>query len=232
MTKETVGAAMAFKRELESSFLKAAELSGRKQASAVYSLPQQCPLLWLNLNPGGDENSCVVLSDKEIEQGKNEYFDGHGNTSEETGKCLRALFPEDSTNLRSVQGSNVIWQRSSNSDPDKIDLKSAARDAAPFLRRYIRYVAPELIIFGGINSYELFRRVHQADVSDYRGVVMGPYRGRQVRLFLRANLAIPDIGNIKVVAILHPSKRRWREVLEPLREATVSISLPLPTALD
>lgn len=228
MRNAQVAEALAFKRQLETAFVKAAGLSGRRQASAIYSLPQKCPVLWLNLNPGGDEDNCVILSDDEIADGKHEYFNGHGATSEETGACLRALFAGEGDRVRSVQGSNVVWERSP--DADQVDLNKGAREAAPFLRRYIRFVAPELIIFGGIGSYELFRRVHAAQVSEYGMEVRGPYRGRNVRLFLRATLAIPEVGSVQSAAILHPSKRRWREVLSSLSELTKGINLPEPIA--
>ena len=89
--------------------------------------------MWLNLNPSGTPDDHLILSDEELCRGLHEFWEGDGKTSKATGAFLQKVFQLSSNRLRSVQGTNVAWERSY--EGQDTDLRAAAKRAAPFLSR-------------------------------------------------------------------------------------------------
>lgn len=195
---------MEFKAELERDFESSAELPSRAFYSAVYSVPQRSPVLWLNLNPGGTPEDHQVLSDDALARGQHEFWHGHGKTSMATGSFIAKIFDEPIENLISVQGSNVVWERSP--EGKDIDLRRAAERTAPFLIRYLRYVRPKAIIFGGSAAFDLFVEAHRARILMLHEQLMGNWGPKQARIFIAAKLDIPELGEVESVTVSHPSR--------------------------
>lgn len=224
MTSLNIGAALDFKRDLERGFEAAAGLAGRAFYSAVYSLPQQSPIMWINLNPGGTPEEHQVLSDEQLARGQHEFWNGHGKTSKATGFFLQQLLRAPLDNLRSIQGTNVAWERS-NKGQD-IDLRAAARRAAPFLIRYIQHARPSVLIFGGSAAFDLFIGVHSASILKTTDVLMGNWGSRQARIFMATALNVPKLGAIETLTVSHPSRGIRAGVLERCRSHLVGLELP------
>jgi len=199
-----VAKAMEFKTALEHDFESSAGLESRAFYSAIYSLPQRSPVIWINLNPGGTPDDHQVLSDDALSRGRHEFWHGNGKTSIATGKFIEKIFNEPIDKLLSVQGSNVVWERSRRGED--INLRRAAERTAPFLARYLRYVRPQAIIFGGSAAFDLFVKVHRARVIELHEQLMGNWGPKPARIFIAAKLDIPGIGKVESVTVSHPSR--------------------------
>ena len=221
-----VASALEFKNSLEERFELAAGLDGRAYYSAVYSLPRRSPLLWINLNPGGTPENHKVLSDGDLAKGKHEFFEGHGKTSVATGKFLRGLFVGQEARVRSIQGTNVVWQRSEQGSD--LDITQCARLTAPFVRETIKYVKPELLIFGGIDSCDKFIAAQNATILSAEEPVMGPWGKNKARIAQKLHITIPEIGEVHVVAVSHPSRGVRADAFNLAALATKGIALPAP----
>lgn len=229
MTHTDISATLEFKRNLERDFEAKIRIDGRSHYSALYSLPQQCPVMWINLNPGGTPEQRHVLSDEQLARGQHEFWHGDGKTSRATGAFLQRLFETPSTRLRSIQGTNVAWERS-RAGKD-IDLRAAAQRAAPFLLRYIQYVRPTTMIFGGSAAFELFIAVHDGGKVEVTDVLMGNWGRSQARIFMAATLEISTLGTIKALTVSHPSRGIREGVLERCRAQVADLCLPHPIAV-
>lgn len=221
-----VASALEFKNSLEERFELVAGLNGRAYYSAVYSLPQPSPLLWINLNPGGTPEDHKVLSDGDLAKGKHEFFEGHGKTSLATGKFLRRLFEGQGARVRSIQGTNVVWQRSKQGSD--LDITQCARLTAPFVRKTIKYVRPDLLIFGGVDSCDKFIAAQDATILSAEKPVMGPWGKNEARIAQQLHITIPEIGQVRVVAVSHPSRGVRADAFELAAQATKGIVLPPP----
>jgi hypothetical protein len=219
-----VGAALNFKLSLERDFEAATGLAGRPYYSAVYSLPQQSPVLWLNLNPGGTPEQHKVLTDEQLAAGRHEFWHGDGKTSRATGAFLQQIFRSPLDRLRSVQGTNVAWERS-RAGRD-IDLRAAASRTAPFLTRYIQYVRPEVLIFGGSAAFDRFVDAHGATIAKAHEVLMGNWGTSQARVFMATALKVPALGHVETLTLSHPSRGVRAGVLERCRERLTGLELP------
>ena len=219
-----VRAALDFKRDLERDFEAAAMLDGRAFYSATYSLPQQCPVMWFNLNPGGTPEDHQVLSDEQMAKGQHEFWNGHGKTSKSTGFFIQQIYQKPVEHLRSIQGTNVAWERSRKGRD--IDLRAAAIRAAPFLTRYILYVDPSMLIFGGAAAFDLFLTVHKASVVETTDTLWGNWGTRQARIFMATTLDVPKLGNIRAITVSHPSRGVRVGVLERCRSHLADLKLP------
>lgn len=224
MASEEIEEALEFKRGLERDFEAAAGLDGRSYHSAAYSLPQVSPVMWINLNPGGTPDDHRVLSDEQMARGQHEFWHGDGKTSRATGSFLAQIFPVPSIRLRSIQGTNVAWERS-RAGRD-IDLDAAARRAAPFLRRYVDYARPRFLVFGGSAAFDLFVDVHAVETVKTHEVIMGNWGRTQARIFVAATLAVPGLGEFEALVVSHPSRGIRAGVLERCQERLAGIELP------
>lgn len=224
MATSDVAAAMDFKRSLERDFEAANSVDGRAYYSAVYSLPQRSPVMWLNLNPGGTPLEHRVLSDDQLAQGKHEFWHGHGKTSKATGAFLERIFQAPLDRLRSVQGTNVAWERSRKGQD--IDLRAAARRAAPFLGRYIQHVKPEVLIFGGSAAFDLFVETFRAISKKDAEVLMGNWGNRKARIFVATALDVPGLGQLQTVTVSHPGRGVREGVTERCRSRLAGVTLP------
>lgn len=222
-TKE-VEEALAWKRAVETEFEAAAGAPNRSFYSAFYSLPQQSPVMWLNLNPGGSPDYYRVLSDEQLARGQHEFWNGHGKTSIATGSFLRQLFNVPLRRLRSVQGTNVVWQRSPSGKD--IDLDAGARVSAPFLRRYLEYARPQVLIFGGAAAYELFIKSAGAKVVCTDEVLMGNWGTNQARIFMAVQMQVPGLGSVMALVVSHPSRGMRVGVAERCAARLRDIELP------
>lgn len=217
--------ALAWKRAVEADFETAAGLPDRSFYSAFYSLPQRSPVMWLNLNPGGSPDNYRVLSDEQLARGQHEFWNGHGKTSIATGSFLQRLFNVPLQRLRSVQGTNVVWQRSPTGKD--IDLDAGARITAPFLRRYLEYALPQVLIFGGPAAFELFIKSSGATVLRTDEVLMGNWGTNQARVFMAVDLRIAGLGSIKALVVSHPSRGVRAGVAERCAARLAGVELPL-----
>jgi len=227
--KIEVQEALEFKIGLESDFQKATNIQGREFYSALYSLPQKSPVMWINLNPGGTPEQHQVLSDDQLGKGLHEFWHGDGKTSIATGAFLQKIFQLPVDRLCSVQGTNVAWERSQKGAD--IDLRAAAKRAAPFLARYLKYSSPSIIIFGGSAAFDLYQEVHDATVVESHEILMGNWGTRQARIFMSVLMDVPSIGKVKAVVVSHPSRGIRAGVLEKCRDIMVNIELPVASTL-
>ena len=219
---------MTFKHSLEQDFEATTGIVGRAFYSATYSVPQPSPVLWINLNPGGTFDDHHVLSDVQLAAGRHEFWHGHGKTSKATGAFLERIFDAPSERLRSVQGTNVAWERSRVGAD--IDLKAAATRAAPFLARYIGHVGPSQLIFGGAGAFDLFVEVHRATTAGNANVLMGNWGRHQARLFNAVEIDIPQLGHFRTITVSHPSRGVRAGVLERCRAHLSNVVLPQAVA--
>ncbi len=224
MLSEHNKAALDFKLTLERDFEAATGISGRAFYSAVYSLPQQSPVMWINLHPGGAPEEHQVLSNEQLAQGLHEFWHGHGRTSKATGAFLQQVFQCPFDKLRSVQGTNVAWERSPKGQD--IDLRAAAKRAAPFLLRYLKYSCPEVLIFGGSATFDLFVDTQGASIAKEHEVVRGNWGRSQARIFMATMLNVPGLGGIESITVSHPSRGVRAGVLERCRARLVGVELP------
>jgi hypothetical protein len=224
MSEHDVTAGMKFKKALEQEFEAATGLPGRAYYSATYSAPQRSPVLWINLNPGGTPEDHQVLTDEQIAAGRHEFWHGHGRTSKATGAFLQRLFDAPADRLRSVQGTNVAWERSR--EGADLDLKAAAARAAPFLARYIGYVGPTHLIFGGAGAFDLFAETHGATTTGRADVLMGNWGKRQARVFIATAVDIPGFGPLETITVSHPSRGTRAGVVERCRAHLSEVHLP------
>lgn len=217
--------ALAFKRSVERSFEQASGLPDRRHYSAFYALPQESPILWLNLNPGGTVENHQILSDEQLLAGEHEFFDGHGKTSVATGSFLRALFPRASERqLRAIQGSNVAWQRSN--EGRDINLKQAAHKAAPFLHQLILSSKPTHIIFGGAQARELYLEHGGAKSRGVSKTLLGNWGRAQARIFIAEDLSVDGLGTIRSITISHPSRGTRKTAFDAASEEVIGTHLP------
>ncbi|MDP8914450.1 MAG: hypothetical protein M3N39_12865 [Pseudomonadota bacterium] len=224
MSTADTAAALEFKRTLEKDFEAASGLDGRAYYSAVYSLPQRSPLMWLNLNPGGTPEEHRVLSDEQLARGEHEFWHGDGKTSKATGAFLQRIFQTPFDRLRSVQGTNVAWERSPKGHD--IDLRAAAKRAAPFLGRYIQHARPDLLIFGGSAAFDLFVETFEATTEKVHEVLMGNWGSSQARIFMATALNVPTLGHLETITVSHPSRGVRAGVLERCRARLAGVKLP------
>ncbi|WP_296219593.1 hypothetical protein [uncultured Sphingomonas sp.] len=224
MPEQQVLSGLQFKHELEQEFEAATGLAGRAHYSAIYSIPQRSPVVWINLNPGGTPDDHKVLSDDQLATGRHEFWHGHGRTSQATGAFLQRIFEAPLDRLRSVQGTNVAWERSRKGGD--IDLRASAARAAPFLARYIRHVGPSHLVFGGARAFDLFIDVHQAGVVGDVDVLRGNWGRHQARLFSAIEIAIEGLGRFRTMTVSHPSRGVRAGVLERCRAHLSGVTLP------
>lgn len=224
MIDEQISTALAFKRSLEHDFQIASGLEDRAYFSATYSLPQRSPLMWLNLNPGGTPLDYRILSDEQLAKGKHEFWHGYGKTSRATGAFLERIFNVPPMQLRSVQGTNVAWERSRTSSDMK--LKDSAKRSAPFLKRYLQYASPDMLIFGGSAAFELFQGALRARVEEEHEVLKGNWGPHQARIFVAATLLIPNLGSFETIVVSHPSRGIREDVLERCQARLGGMKLP------
>lgn len=224
MLEDQVAMALSFKQELERDYQKAAGFASRAYFSAVYSLPQVSPILWVNLNPGGTPMDHQVLSDEQLSRGQHEFWDGHGRTSKATGAFLERVIAASAERLRSVQGTNVAWERSSKGGD--IDLRAAAKRTAPFLLRYIQYVQPRVMIFGGLATLDLFVASVNARVLKTGEVLLGNWGTSQARIFVASTLDVPRLGTVETISVSHPSRGVRAGVPERCRARLSTLALP------
>jgi hypothetical protein len=211
---------------LEQRFESAAGLEGRAHYSAVYSLPQQSPVLWINLNPGGTSEDHQILSDDQLAQGRHEFFEGNGKTSVATGSFLRKIFSGQGGRVRSIQGTNIVWPRSRQGSD--LDISAHAKITAPFLHELISYVNPEVLIFGGVATYDEFIEAHAAQVLYADAPIMGNWGANEARIALRSEIEVPALGKFKAIAVSHPSRGVRAPALEMVQLAVKDIVLPPP----
>lgn len=221
---EDVESALRFKRQIESEFEKETNLVGRDYYSAFYSIPQKSPVVWLNQNPGGTPENYRILSDDELAHGRHEFWHGDGRTSKATGQFLQRLFGGPQRKLRSIQGTNVAWERSRKGSD--INLSAAANRTAPFLNRYLQYVQPSVLIFGGSEAYRLFLEAQGATVSATHETLMGNWGTSQARIFVSSSLVVPGLGPIEAILVSHPSRGVRAGVLEKCQAALGHLALP------
>ena len=224
MQHANVAAALDFKSALELSFETAVGIGGRAHYSAVYSLPQPSPVMWVNLNPGGTAEDHHVLSDYQLAQGEHEFWHGHGKTSKATGAFLQQVFDAPLERLRSIQGTNVAWERSHKGSD--INLRAAAKRAAPFLKRYIQYVRPNVLMFGGSAAFDLFVNTHEISSMKIQEELLGNWGSSQARIFVAAILELPELGRVQAVTVSHPSRGTRLGVAERVRAHLTDIELP------
>jgi hypothetical protein len=230
MTSDIVRSAMAFKLALEIEFLQVSGLKGREDFSATYSCPQRSPLLWLNANPGGDAESAVIIRDAEIASGKHEFFEGHGKTSQHTGRYLREAFPQQPLmRLKSAQGSNIIWHRSNELKTLRLPSSVAAEMAKPLIEKLIRYVEPQMIVMGG-KAFELFEEVYHPiteRIGERLNVPCGGVAGREeARGFERFKITVKGLFEGEAIAILHPCFYRFA-ISQRIQSTIGTINLPI-----
>ena len=180
--------------------------------------------MWINLNPGGTPTDHKVLSDEQLGEGLHEFWHGDGKTSKATGKFLQQVFAAPHDRLRSVQGTNAVWERSRKGKD--LNLRNAAEQAAPFLLRYIQFVSPDVLIFGGASAFEHFVGAHGASVAKQHEVLMGSWGKRQARIFMAAALNVPTLGKIETITVSHPSRGVRAGVLERCRARLAGLELP------
>jgi hypothetical protein len=222
--RDEVSKALEFKRGLERDFEAATGLPGRSHYSAVYSLPQQSPVLWLNLNPGGTPETFKVLSDEQLASGRHEFWHGDGKTSKATGAFLAKVFEVPSMKLRSIQGTNIAWERSPQGRD--IDLAASARRAAPFLDQYIRYVMPTTMMFGGVGAFNLFVQTFSGTRVKTCEKIMDNWGRNEACIFMSASLDIPKLGSFQAITVSHPSRGARAGVAERCRDALTDVELP------
>lgn len=221
--------AMTFKNTMEREFEEASGLRDRRYYSAFYSLPQRSPVLWMNLNPGGTVADHSNLTDAQLLAGGHEFFDGHGKTSQATGAFLRSIMPQmPDAKLRSVQGTNVAWERSGKGRD--IDLLSAARITAPHLTKFIRRVDPTIIFFGGAQARELFLQTAEVTPIGSSTIILGNWGRAQARIFISQNLSIKSLGAVRSITVSHPSRGARLPVVEAVRGELQGLELPLAIA--
>ncbi len=223
MLNGEITAALEFKICLERDFETATGLDGRAHYSTVYSLPQQSSVMWVNLNPGGTPEDHQVLSNEQLAQGRHEFWHGHGKTSKATGAFLQQIFRAPLNKLRSIQGTNVAWERSRKGRD--IDLRAAARRAAPFLIRYIQHARPNVLIFGGSAAFDLFVEAHEASIATAHEKLMGNWGSTQARIFMATALNVPMLGRVETITVSHPSRGVRAGVLERCQAHLAGVEL-------
>lgn len=215
---------LRFKKEIEKDFEDLYGIKGRDFYSAFYSIPQKSPLLWINLNPGGTPDDYKILSDDQLAQGRHEFWHGDGKTSKATGQFLQRLFGVPQRKLRSIQGTNVAWERSKKGSD--INLVQAAKRAAPLLNRYLQFVQPSVLMFGGAEAFRLFVESQGATISATHETLMGNWGTSQARIFVSSSLVVPGVGSVDAIMVSHPSRGVRAGVLERCQAALGNLALP------
>lgn len=97
--------------------------------------------------------------------GESEYIEGIGRVPEWVRKTLPGLLRVTSLeDIRGVQGSNVYWHRSKGKD-SKQDQMNKASATARYLRKFIKYVRPRILLIIGTDAYRAFLAAHPARVT-------------------------------------------------------------------
>lgn len=215
---------LKFKGDIEREFEVKYGIKGRDFYSAFYSVPQKSPVVWINLNPGGTPDNYKILSDEQLAQGRHEFWHGDGKTSKATGQFLQRLFGVTQRKLRSIQGTNVAWERSKQGSD--INLALAAKRAAPFLNRYLQFVQPSVLMFGGAEAFRLFVESQGATISATHETLMGNWGTSQARIFVSSSLVVPGLGSVEAIMVSHPSRGVRAGVLERCQAALADLALP------
>lgn len=215
---------LKFKGDIEREFEGKYGIKGRDFYSAFYSVPQKSPVVWINLNPGGTPDNYKILSDEQLAQGRHEFWHGDGKTSKATGQFLQRLFGVPQRKLRSIQGTNVAWERSKQGSD--INLALAAKRAAPLLNRYLQFVQPSVLMFGGAEAFRLFVESQGATISATHETLMGNWGTSQARIFVSSSLVVPGLGSVEAIMVSHPSRGVRAGVLERCQAALADLALP------
>lgn len=219
LERDSLPEARQFMEQLSAEYEKATGVDGRGDYSAFYGPCLRSPLLVLNANPGGSSDDFKIVR---VDEGEHEYIEGHGKTSQSTGRILQeALNATGPEGIRGVQGSNVIWRRSPNLAKLAMNQLAAARETAPFLARLIEHVSPSVILFGGSSAFDLFMRSHEPQRKAFPAeTIRGPGGRSEVILFAHDNLVLPYLDQaVEAYTILHPSKGRRPVAMEALKQA-------------
>lgn len=209
-------AAYEMMTQIESDYKVSTGLADRKDYSIFYGPLCKSKLVLVDQNPGGTPvaGGYKIVN---VMKGQHELIEGRssGQTTEyQAALLMRLLGTHNPEDLRHIQKINRYFRRGTGAD--KI---SGMREAAPYVKRILAYIEPELMLFGGAGK-------DGKEISDFaaalggrfqldpQSVVNGPNGTHQALYFCTGMLTVPELRPIRVVGTYHPSK--WHQTFHDL----------------
>lgn len=198
-------------RQIEQDYKKETGLSDRKDYSIFYGPLVKSSFAIVNQNPGGKPVS-GGYEIVDVMNGRHELVEGRGSgrTTQNLARLLMRLTGSNNRDdLRKIQMMNRYFRRG-----DGADKKAGMREAAPYLKRILSYIEPELLVMGGAGSRgreidDFARAMDGSFRLDEDSIIMGPNGTREALYFCTGNISIPDLRPMRVIGTYHPSK--WHE---------------------
>jgi hypothetical protein len=167
-----------FMRSIEAEFKATSGLTDRSQFKIFYSPVWRAKIMVLGINPAGTPSTITPDGVRYLNGSRNKasssanYYDGGENDlvdcvwRENTGllKLLMPILQSHDCIRRNVVKTNLGFSRSENTN-NKAFIKTAKKEATPFLRRILDRVAPELILLAGVRLPDFTER-HCAKVVE------------------------------------------------------------------
>lgn len=210
--------------DLESRYRKASGLKNRAQFKIFYSPVRAAKVLVLGINPGGDPRDIYPdgMRLRNDPAGRGAASAGYYENNEHdvldcdwTENVIRDLLTEIlHDNVAAIREdvvkTNLSFRRSPNTDSFKdfnngMTLKQAYKEAAPFIREILGVVCPRLVLLEG-SILDDFTRVAGASGGRLADkTIKTLHRGTETDLYRAEYLEIPNIGEVLVVKLAHPS---------------------------
>ena len=216
-----------FMQRLDREYREISGLSERRYYSIFYSRIEQCTVLVLGFNPGGNPENwneeTELASRKFYENREHEYVDCHYPIAVAMREFLLKVLALDGVNrIRRIPKTNIIFRRSPSQDKMKLRESKAIQEAKPVLEQILRRVSPSVIICEGIETLKKFEKYYCKDVEEeVDGENVSTPNGRNMARIYRADQArvIPIDSSALLLGIGHPSKyskrkEEWARVIE------------------
>jgi hypothetical protein len=218
--------------QLDAEYRAASGIADRRDYKIYYSHIHPFPLLVLGQNPGGETDDTDLAASATYELWEHDYlcfrFDPRFGAAGHMCRLLAAGLQTRSVDvLRQVPATNVIFRRSRDTESLKLAPRKAAAETAPFLRKILIAVNPEVILLVSKTAYEIFREFHCEEGSveeDPASRIYTPNGRHNACIFLSARARVRALGRpVQLFMIGHPSRyaarREWQEVTDSLSKA-------------
>ena len=202
--------------QIENDYKASTGLTDRKDYSIFYGPLCKSKLVLIDQNPGGTPISGGYKI-VDVMKGKHELIEGRssGRTTEyQAALLMRLLNTHNAEDLRQIQKINRYFRRGTSADK-----AAGMREAAPFVKRILAYIEPELMLFGGAGK-------DGKEISDFASalggqfkldagsVINGPNGTHQALYYCTGAFTVSGLRPIRVIGTYHPSK--WHKTFHDI----------------